>query len=215
MKHLARCGAVACLLIWPVAASAQSANSNGNTDLQHSIDPQGATGQDGITNSGGPGAGEGKRRANTMPSGVPMPADKPPLQLSEEERAATRDAISLEHSHQRTPDKFEPRVGATVTSAVKPMPLPRPLVYEVPVLQQYAYAKLDRDVVLIDLMSMTVVDVIPRKFPANEVKPLTPVEWAATRGRELLGLPPLAEEAASTTGAAAGGQASAAGPAEK
>lgn len=194
MKHLARCGVAACLLLWPVAASAQS-----NTDRQHSINPQGATGQDSITNSGGPGAGEGKRRANTMPSGESAPSNKPPLQLSEEERAATREAISLEHLYQRTPGKFEPRVGVAITSAVKPHPLPRPLVYDVPVLKQYAYAKLDKNIVLIDPMSMKVADMIPRKFPASGEKLPTPVDWAATRGRELLGLPP--ENAAQAGGA--------------
>lgn len=204
MKHLAGCGVAACLLLWPVTTLAQS-----NTDRQHSINPHGATGQDSITNSGGPGAGEGKRRANTMPSGESAPSDKPPLQLSEQERAAVREAISLEHMYQRTPGKFEPRVGATITSAVKPHPLPRPLVYDVPVLKQYGYAKLDNNIVIIDLMSMKVADVIPRKFPASGEQPLTPVEWASTRGRELLGLPP--ENAAQTTGAETTGAA----PAQK
>lgn len=204
MKHLARCGAAACLLLWPMVAIAQSNDqpkgSDANTDRQHSISPQGATGQDGITGSGGPGAGEGKRRTNTMPSEVFASTDKPPLQLGEQERAATRDAVSLEHTYQRTPGKFEPRVDAVITSAVKPMALPQPLVSDLPVLKQYAYAKLDRNIVLIDPMSMKVVDVIPRKFPSSGEKPLTPVDWAATRGRDLLGLPP--ENAAQTTGMA-------------
>jgi hypothetical protein len=209
MTHLVRCGVAACILLLPVGALAQSSSPSApdgkpptnqtSTDEQHSINPQGATGDEGITNSGGPGAGEGKRRANTMPSGVPAPSRKPPLQLSEDERAATREAISLEHSYQRTPDKFTPQIGASVTSAVKLMPLPRPLVYDVPVLQQYAYAKLDRNVVLVDPMSMQVVDVIARKFPASGEKSTTPLQWAATRGRQLLGLLPESDASAATS----------------
>jgi len=41
-------------------------------------------------------------------------------------------------------------------------PLPRPLVYQVPVLKQYYYAKLPSNVLIVDPMTRKVVDVIAR-----------------------------------------------------
>lgn len=176
-------------------------------DVQERLSPQGATGQDAVTGSGGPGAGQGKRRANTVPDRPESASDKPPLTLDEAQRATIRAAVADEDTHQRTPAGFEPRVGAAISSAVKPHPLPRPLVYGMPVLKQYAYAKLDKAIAIIDPMSMKIVAVIPREEEAGTKKPLTPADWAATRGRELLGLPPESpapETSGSNTGEAAG-----------
>ena len=39
---------------------------------------------------------------------------KPPLQLSDQQRRAIQDALVTAHSAQKTPDKFEAKVGAKV-----------------------------------------------------------------------------------------------------
>ncbi len=186
MKLLLTCVSVSALLLAaPVHAQMQT---------EH-----GPRGDENATNSGGAGVGQGKRRAHTVPP-IEMESDKPPLQLSEAERAAIAEALVTEHTYQRRPKDFEPRVGVTVKADIKLNPMPRPLVYEVPRLVEYTYAKLQENVLVIDPMSMKVVDVIPRKYPTTGV-PMSPMQWWSTRGRELVGLPP--EPVAETTGAGA------------
>ena len=41
-------------------------------------------------------------------------------------------------------------------------PLPRPLVYEVPVLKQYYYVQLDDQVLIVDPMTKTVAEIVKR-----------------------------------------------------
>jgi len=158
--------------------------------------PHGPRGDENTTNSGGAGTGQGKRRSHTMPE-IALESDKPPLKLTEVEREAVAQAMVHEHTYQRTPKGFEPRAGVTIPSAIKLNPMPRPLIYAVPRLRQYDYAKLQAETLVIDPMSMRVVDVIPRKYPVTGV-PMSPIEWWSTRGRALAGLPP--EPAAATTG---------------
>jgi hypothetical protein len=124
-----------------------------------------------------------------MPDKTEARSNKPDLKLDDAQRTAIRDAVSGEDTHQRTPANYEPHVGVAITSAIKYHPLPQALIRDVPVLKQYAYVKLDKNIAIVDPMSMKVVDVIPRATPAAEGKPVKPVDWAATRGRALLGLP--------------------------
>jgi hypothetical protein len=44
---------------------------------------------------------------------------KSPLQLSDQQRRKIQDALVTAHSAQKTPDKFEARVGAKVPTALK------------------------------------------------------------------------------------------------
>jgi hypothetical protein len=149
--------------------------------------------------SGGPAGGQAipnvdqpaePQRRPSMPP-VEMKSDKPPLRLTPAQRTSIVDAIAQESTYQRTPKGFEPSVGITVKSAIKLNPMPRPLIYEIPVLRQYAYAKLERNILIVDPMSKKVLYVIPRKWPTAGTKG-SPGEWAATRGRELVGLEPTA-----------------------
>jgi len=86
------------------------------------------------------------------------------LQLTEAQRQQVVQAVNPKDTEDKLPADFQPSVGATVPSQEKmPMhPLPRPLVYQVPVLKQYYYAKLPKNVVIVDPMTKKVVDVIPR-----------------------------------------------------
>ncbi|MGA8948953.1 MAG: DUF1236 domain-containing protein [Pseudolabrys sp.] len=93
---------------------------------------------------------------------------KPPLQLSDQQRSAIQDALVTAHSAQKTPDKFEAKVGAKVPTALKLDAMPAPLINQEPVLKQYDFVKLDNDLLVVDPMDSTVVAVIPRKFPKDE-----------------------------------------------
>jgi hypothetical protein len=128
-------------------------------------------------------------------------AEKPPLQLTDPQRKSIIEAVVVEHTHQRTPKDFQPQVGMKVDKAIQSHPMPRPLIYEIPALREYYYAKLDRNVLVIDPMDQKVVDVLAQKWPSIGSKPLEGAEWAATRGRELIGLQP--EMAPETTGSSA------------
>ena len=93
---------------------------------------------------------------------------KPPLQLSDEQRRKIQNALVTAHSDQKTPDKFEAKVGEKVPTALKLDPMPAPLINQEPVLKQYDFVKLDNDLLVVDPMDSTVVAVIPRKFPKDQ-----------------------------------------------
>jgi hypothetical protein len=93
---------------------------------------------------------------------------KPPLQLSDEQRREIQDALVTAHSAQKTPDKFEAKVGEKVPTQLKLDPMPTPLINQQPVLKQYDFVKLDNDLLVVDPMDSTVVAVIPRKFPKEQ-----------------------------------------------
>jgi uncharacterized protein DUF1236 len=93
---------------------------------------------------------------------------KPPLQLSEQQRSKIQDALVSAHSAQKTPDKFEAKVGAKVPTALKLDAMPAPLINQEPVLKQYDFVKLENDLLVVDPMNSTVVAVIPRKFPKDQ-----------------------------------------------
>ena len=93
---------------------------------------------------------------------------KPPLQLSEQQRVAIQEALVTAHSAQHTPDKFEPKVGEKVPTKLKLDAMPAPLINQEPVLKQYAFVKLDDDLLVVDPVDSTVVAVIPRKFPKEQ-----------------------------------------------
>jgi len=93
---------------------------------------------------------------------------KPPLQLSDEQRGKIQDALVTAHSAQKTPDKFEAKVGTKIPTALKLDAMPAPLINEEPVLKQYNFVKLDTDLLVVDPMNSMIVAVIPRKFPQDQ-----------------------------------------------
>ena len=68
---------------------------------------------------------------------------KPPLQLSDEQRRKIQDALVTAHSAQKAPDNFEAKVGAKVPTKLKLDAMPAPLINEEPVLMQYDFVKLE------------------------------------------------------------------------
>jgi hypothetical protein len=88
------------------------------------------------------------------------------LQLSDEQRRKIQDALVTAHSAQKTPEKFEAKVGEKVPTTLKLDAMPAPLINQEPVLKQY---DLDNDLLVVDPMDSTVVVVIPLKFPKERV----------------------------------------------
>ena len=93
---------------------------------------------------------------------------KPPLQLSDQQRSRIQDALVTAHSAQKTPDKFEAKLGAKVPTSLKLDAMPAPLINQEPVLKQYDFIKLENDLLVVDPMNSTIVAVIPRKFPKEQ-----------------------------------------------
>jgi hypothetical protein len=93
---------------------------------------------------------------------------KPPLQLNDQQRRKIQDALVTAHSAQKTPDKFEAKVGEKVPTKLKLDAMPAPLINTEPVLKQYDFVKLDNEILVVDPMDSTVVAVIPRKFPHEQ-----------------------------------------------
>ena len=89
---------------------------------------------------------------------------KPRLELSGTQRQQVLQAVNAQASDDKLPPGFQPSMDAKVPSQKKlPLhPLPRPLVYRIPVLKQYYYAKLPKNVLIVDPMTRKVVDVIAR-----------------------------------------------------
>lgn len=95
---------------------------------------------------------------------------KPPLQLSEQQRREIQEALVTAHSAQKSPDKYEAKVGDKVPTKLKLDVMPAPLMNQEPVLKQYAFVKLERDLLVVDPMDSTIVAMIPRKFPQEQPK---------------------------------------------
>jgi hypothetical protein len=93
---------------------------------------------------------------------------KPPLQLSDQQRHEIQEALVTAHSAQKAPDRFEAKAGAKLPTALKIDAMPAPLINQEPVLKQYGFVKLENDLLVVDPMDNTVVAVIPRKFPKEQ-----------------------------------------------
>ncbi len=123
------------------------------------------------------------------PNGITADAQRPPLQLNEQQRTAIEDALETENTEQKVPPKFEPKVGETIPLTMKLDVMPEPLIQREPSLKQYGYAKLPKNVLVIDPMKKTIIAILPRRSPTTG-KAESPTDWAKTRGRELTGQAP-------------------------
>src|SRR5262249_6298349 len=123
------------------------------------------------------------------PNGITLDSSRPTLQLDEQQRNAIQNALDTENTEQKTPQKFEAKIGEAIPLTMTVDVMPEPLIQAEPSLKQYGYAKLAKDVLVIDPLNKTIIAVLPRKSPTAG-KDLAPGEWAATRGRELTGQAP-------------------------
>lgn len=123
------------------------------------------------------------------PNVITVDAQRPQLQLNDHQRTAIQDALETENTEQKAPDKFEPKVGDALPATMTLDAMPEPLIQREPSLKQYGYAKLSKDVLVLDPMKKTIIAVIPLKVPTTG-KAEAPADWAKTRGRELTGQAP-------------------------
>jgi hypothetical protein len=108
-----------------------------------------------------PAAAQGPAPSDTVAGEVPP---KPPLKLTDEQKTKVAQAINGQDTLAKLPEGFAPAIGARVPGEAKlpEYPLPRPLVYEVPVLKQYFYVQLDDQVLIVDPMTTTVAEIVKR-----------------------------------------------------
>jgi hypothetical protein len=92
-------------------------------------------------------------------------AQKPALNLTDEQKKAVVEAVVERKAHQPTPKEFKPELGARLPRTVEIHSMPPRLVTEVPALKEYMYAHLDRDIVIVDALQKKVVGLIP--LPEN------------------------------------------------
>jgi hypothetical protein len=123
------------------------------------------------------------------PNGITVDAKRPPLQINDQQRAAIQDVLETENTEQKAPPKFEPKEGEALPAIIKVDAMPPQLLAREPSLKQYGYAKLSKDVLVIDPMKKTIIAVIPLKVSTTG-KAEAPADWAKTRGRELTGQAP-------------------------
>ena len=93
----------------------------------------------------------------------PIPA-KPPLKLTDTQKQKIAQALNGRDTLDQLPEGFTAAIGAKIPTQKKlaAHPLPRPLVYDIPVLKQYEYAQLADRVLIIDPLTKTVADIVPR-----------------------------------------------------
>jgi len=123
------------------------------------------------------------------PNTLTVQAKRAPLQLSDQQRSEIQAALATENTEQKTPPKFEPKAGDTIPLTITVDVMPPKAVEHDPSLQPYAYAKLAKDVLVIDPTTKKIVAVIPRQ-DATTGKDVAPADWAKTKGRELTGQQP-------------------------
>ena len=114
-----------------------------------------------------------------------------------QQQAAIREGLVAEHTQQKTPDGFQPKVGDALPKIMKVDVMPQDLTRREPSLKEYGYAKTASDILVLDPMTKKIIAVVPRKFPADaKAKAETGTDWAKTKGRELTGQQPEAPNAA-------------------
>jgi hypothetical protein len=136
-----------------------------------------------------PAAANTAERATIEPNRITVESKRPTLQLTEQQRAEIQNALATQNTQQKTPAKFEAKVGEAVPLTMTMDVMPPALVLQDPSLKQYSYAKLAKVVLVIDPLKKTIIAVLPRAEP-DTGKPLAPADWAAKQGRTLTGQAP-------------------------
>lgn len=93
----------------------------------------------------------------------------PPLHLSDAQRAQIRAALDQEHSDvsfqlkkAKSAASFKPAVGAKLPKAIQAHPLPRPLIYQLPILKRYTYVKFRDQLLIVNPLTKQIVDMFPQ-----------------------------------------------------
>jgi Protein of unknown function (DUF1236) len=103
--------------------------------------------------------------ANPIPA---QPSAPSPLQLSDAQRAQIRAAlkqeqtdVSFNEKETKSAASFEPAVGAKLPKGLVAHALPRPLIYEVPILREYTYVKFRDQILIVNPLSTEIVEIFP------------------------------------------------------
>jgi hypothetical protein len=114
-------------------------------------------------NSGHPGA-----VVLTGPSPVTQKTSPPKLALTDAQRARIKQALNGENTEvdfalkkAKSAKNFEPAIGKKVPKGLKAHALPRPLIYKMPKLKHYSYLKFKHQVLIVNPMSHTIIDMFP------------------------------------------------------
>jgi hypothetical protein len=106
-----------------------------------------------------PTYGAGPSQVTLSGGHVVEPSSLPPLNLDAEARHKLVAKAVERHTHQATPKDFRPAEGERVSPSVHVIAFPPDT--EPPELRQYAYAHLDREIAIINGLTLTTVLVIP------------------------------------------------------
>lgn len=136
-----------------------------------------------------PVTAQGKQDKTLEPNKLTVQAQRPPLQLDPQQAAILREALASENTEQKSPANFEPKVGETLPASLKVDVMPQSLVQRHHSLEPYGYAKLAKNILVLDPLNKKIIAVLPRLEPTTGKSP-TPAEWAAMKGRPLTGKPP-------------------------
>lgn len=138
-----------------------------------------------------PAAAQNNTSKSIDPHQLAVQFKRPPLKLDNAQRETIRNALVEQDTQQKTPKDFKPQVGATPPKGIKIDVMPQELGRQLPVMKEYGYAKTATDLLVIDPMSKKIVDVIPRKFPADaRANATTPAQWWNSHALQLTGHPP-------------------------
>ena len=101
----------------------------------------------------------------------PVPNEQvslPPLHLSEQQHEQIRQALKTVHTEFEPNTKaikpaanFEPKIGAKLPKQLKPTGLPQDLIQKIPALADYGYVKFKGQVLIVNEMTATIVDLMP------------------------------------------------------
>jgi hypothetical protein len=96
---------------------------------------------------------------DTSTAANPPPTETvtPPLHLSASQRLQIREAVAEERSEPsfdltetKSAESFEPGVGSKLPKGLVAHALPRPLIYQLPILQHYTYVKFKGEVLIVN-----------------------------------------------------------------
>jgi hypothetical protein len=100
---------------------------------------------------------------------VPQVLHRGRLKLTDAQRAQIRDAVLTEDTQiefnlkaNKSAKNFTPAVGAKLPKGVKGLGLPQSLLVKQPQLADYGYVKMKNQVLIVNQMSHTIVDLIPQ-----------------------------------------------------
>jgi hypothetical protein len=105
------------------------------------------------------------------------------VSLTDQQKQAAIDAAVSAQSRQKTPKEFSPTIGAIVPKEVYLHAFRPDVAQKTPLLKNYWYAYLDREVILVDGHKVAAVIALPEKLIAGEQPNQGAAEASSTTGK--------------------------------